>query len=130
VFWAGDTGLHPEFAAIGARLGPFALALLPIGAYAPRWFMRPVHCDPDDALAAYAALCAGSAAAAPDAAPPAFGGMHFGTFRLTDEPIDEPPRRTRAAWAAAGHDAAGLWVPRHGETWRSGERRTPGPPAG
>jgi N-acyl-phosphatidylethanolamine-hydrolysing phospholipase D len=118
VFYSGDTGLHPEFAAIGRARGPFALALLPIGAYAPRWFMRPVHCDPDDAVAAWASLAEGQRAARPDLPPPAFGGMHFGTFVLTDEPVDEPPRRTRAAWAAAGLDPRLLWVPRHGETWR------------
>jgi N-acyl-phosphatidylethanolamine-hydrolysing phospholipase D len=120
VYFAGDTGLHPEFAEVGRRCGPLALALLPVGAYAPRWFMRPVHCDPDDALAAYDALCAGAAAAHPGAAPPAFGAAHFGTFKLTDEPTDEPPRRTRAAWAARGGDARALWVPAHGETWRAG----------
>jgi N-acyl-phosphatidylethanolamine-hydrolysing phospholipase D len=118
VYFAGDTGLHPDFAEVGRRGGPLALALLPVGAYAPRWFMRPVHCDPDDALAAYDALCAGIAAAHPDAAMPAFGATHFGTFKLTDEPIDEPPRRTRAAWGAR-HTAAALWVPRHGESWRT-----------
>jgi N-acyl-phosphatidylethanolamine-hydrolysing phospholipase D len=119
VYFAGDTGLHPDFAEVGRRCGPLALALLPIGAYAPRWFMRPVHCDPDDALLAYEAVCAGIAAAHARAAPPAFGGSHFGTFRLTDEPIDEPPRRVRDAWAARGGDARALWVPRHGETWRT-----------
>jgi N-acyl-phosphatidylethanolamine-hydrolysing phospholipase D len=118
VFYAGDTGLHPEFAAVGQSRGPFALALLPIGAYAPRWFMRPVHCDPDDALAAWRALADGQRAAHPALPAPTFGGMHFGTFVLTDEPPDEPPRRTRAAWAEAGHDPALLWIPRHGETWR------------
>jgi N-acyl-phosphatidylethanolamine-hydrolysing phospholipase D len=119
VYFAGDTGLHPDFAAVGRRSGPLALALLPVGAYAPRWFMRPVHCDPDDALAAYDAVCAGIATAHPDVPAPAFGGSHFGTFRLTDEPTDEPPRRTRAAWAARGGAAHALWVPRHGETWRA-----------
>ncbi|MFI5209994.1 MAG: MBL fold metallo-hydrolase, partial [Gemmatimonadales bacterium] len=43
VYFAGDTGYHPEFRAIGQRHGPFDLALIPIGAYDPRWFMRPVH---------------------------------------------------------------------------------------
>ena len=116
VYFAGDSGLHPEFAEVTRRDGPVALALLPVGAYAPRWFMRPVHCDPDDALAAYDALCAGQRAAHPTAPDPVFGATHFGAFKLTDEPTDEPPRRTRAAWAAAGRDAGRLWVPRHGET--------------
>jgi N-acyl-phosphatidylethanolamine-hydrolysing phospholipase D len=113
VLFAGDTALHPEFAAIARRYAPIALALLPVGAYAPRWFMRPVHCDPDDAVAAYAALAEGARDAAP-----VMGGMHWGTFRLTDEPLDEPPRRTRDAWARAGRDAALLWLPALGETRR------------
>ncbi len=117
IFYSGDTGLHPEFAAIGRTRGPFALALLPIGAYAPRWFMRPVHCDPDDAVTAYGALAAAQAERFPTLPPPTCGGMHFGTFVLTDEPIDEPPVRARDAWVRAGHDPARLWVPRHGETW-------------
>ena len=119
VYFAGDTALHPDFAEVGRRCGPAALAVLPVGAYAPRWFMRAVHCDPDDALAAYDAVCAGIAAAHPGAAPPAFGASHYGTFRLTDEPTDEPPRRTRAGWAARGGDPGALWVPAHGGTWRA-----------
>jgi N-acyl-phosphatidylethanolamine-hydrolysing phospholipase D len=43
-------------------------------------------------------------------------GMHWGTFRLTDEPTDEPPQRTRAAWERAGLPHDRLWMPRHGET--------------
>ena len=123
ILYAGDTGLHPEFAAIARARGPFALALLPIGAYLPRWFMQPVHCDPDDALAAHAALTAAQAESHPTLPPPTLGGMHFGTFVLTDEPLDEPPARTRAAWTRAGHALDGLWVPRHGETRRWGGER-------
>lgn len=118
ILYAGDTGLHPAFAEVARRHGPFALVLLPIGAYAPRWFMRPVHCDPDDAVAAHGAVADVQRAAWPAAGMPACGAMHFGTFVLTDEPVDEPPRRMRAAWAAAGRAADRLWVPRHGETWR------------
>jgi N-acyl-phosphatidylethanolamine-hydrolysing phospholipase D len=114
VLFAGDTGLHPEFDAIARRHGPFALALLPIGAYAPRWFMRPVHCDPDDATAAYGALVGAS----PSARAPVCGAMHWGTFRLTDEPLDEPPQRMRAAWQRAGHAAERLWIAAIGETLR------------
>jgi N-acyl-phosphatidylethanolamine-hydrolysing phospholipase D len=50
VYFAGDTALHPEFAAIGERSGPFDLVMLPIGAYAPRWFMESVHMNPEDAM--------------------------------------------------------------------------------
>ncbi len=46
VFFAGDTAYHPDFSEVGARLGPFDLAQIPIGAYDPRWFMRVVHADP------------------------------------------------------------------------------------
>ncbi len=116
VYFAGDSGLHPDFAEVTRRCGPVALALLPVGAYAPRWFMRPVHCDPDDALAAYDALRAGQRASHPGAPDPVFGATHFGAFKLTDEPTDEPPRRTREAWAASGRDPSRLWVPLHGET--------------
>jgi N-acyl-phosphatidylethanolamine-hydrolysing phospholipase D len=86
--------------------------LLPIGAYEPRWFMRPVHMNPEEAVEAYREL----ARSVRDGRSPTFVSMHWGTFKLTDEPMDEPPRRLRAAWAAAGLDPAGLWVPAHGET--------------
>ena len=105
VFFAGDTGHHPEFAAIAARYGPFDLQLLPIGAYEPRWFMRPMHMDPTDALRAYREL--GGGVLVP---------IHWGTFKLTDEPMDEPPRRTRREWEEAGLPRERLWLLRHGET--------------
>ncbi|HEV8305834.1 MAG TPA: MBL fold metallo-hydrolase [Gemmatimonadales bacterium] len=106
VFFAGDTGHHSEFGAIGARYGPFDLALLPIGAYEPRWFMRYVHMNPEEAVAAFRAL--GARAMVP---------IHWGTFKLTDEAMDEPPARARAAWQAAGLPASGYRQLLHGETW-------------
>lgn len=111
VFYAGDTGYHPEFATIAERLGPFDLALMPIGAYAPRWFMRPVHMNADEAVAATAAL-----GAAHDTSPPPMLGLHWGTFRLTDEPVDEPPASARRAWSARGFAERDCWILRHGET--------------
>jgi N-acyl-phosphatidylethanolamine-hydrolysing phospholipase D len=108
VYFGGDTGLHPEFATIGARLGPFDLVMLPIGAYEPRWFMRNVHLDPEDAIAAYRALAAGSA-------PPCLP-VHWGTFRLTDEPVEEPPARFAQHWRAAGFPESDNWTLAHGET--------------
>jgi N-acyl-phosphatidylethanolamine-hydrolysing phospholipase D len=113
VFFAGDTGLHPEFGDITRRLGPFDAAFLPIGAYDPRWFMQPVHMAPEEAVAAYGEISAANAGH-----PCVFVAMHWGTFRLTDEPPDEPPRLTRAAWTGANLDPALLWIPRHGETLR------------
>jgi N-acyl-phosphatidylethanolamine-hydrolysing phospholipase D len=104
-FFAGDTGYHPEFGAIAGQFGPFDLSLLPVGAYEPRWFMRAMHMNPEDALAAYRDL--GGGILIP---------IHWGTFKLTDEPMDEPPARTRRAWTEAGHRAEDLWLLRHGET--------------
>ncbi|MET0552534.1 MAG: MBL fold metallo-hydrolase [Vicinamibacteria bacterium] len=91
VYHAGDTGYFAGFREITARLGPPDLALLPIGAYAPRAMMRRVHMDPDEAVRAAVDLQARRVV-----------GMHFGTFDLADEPMDEPPRRFLAAAAAAG----------------------------
>lgn len=109
VLFAGDTALHPEFAVIGARCGPIDVAILPIGAYEPRWFMGPVHMDPEDCLIALGQLRA-------TARRIVLVGGHWGTFKLTDEPIDEPPARTRANWRAAGLPEDDLWVMQHGET--------------
>ena len=112
VYFGGDSGYHPEFSLIGERCGPFDAVLLPIGAYEPRWFMKPVHMNPEEAVAAFRELThprgAGDLAT--------FVAMHWGTFKLTDEPLDEPPRRVRAAWHSAGLPPERLWVPAHGET--------------
>ena len=116
VFFAGDSGYHPAFGAIGDRFGPFHAVLVPIGAYEPRWFMRPVHMNPEEAVLAFRDTHASR--------PPLPGkravlvGMHWGTFKLTDEAMDEPPRRVATAWRAAGLDPADLWILAHGETRR------------
>jgi L-ascorbate metabolism protein UlaG (beta-lactamase superfamily) len=79
IFFAGDTAYGPFFRDVRQRFAPIALALLPIGAYEPRWFMHVVHMNPAEAVQAHIDLeTAGSL------------GMHFGTFRLTPEGIDEP----------------------------------------
>lgn len=111
-YFAGDTAYHPEFGAIGARCGPFDLVLMPIGAYAPRWFMHVVHVDPGEAVQAYAEL-SGAHASSPL---PLMLGLHWGTFRLTDEAMDEPPRLAAARWVERGLDPGRLWVARFGET--------------
>ena len=105
VFFAGDTGFHPDFGAIGRRYGPFDLALLPIGAYEPRWFMRYLHMNPEEAVEAFRALNAR-----------AMVPIHWGTFKLTDEAMDEPPVRARAAWLAAGLPSDAYRQLAHGET--------------
>jgi len=105
VYFAGDTGYHPEFRTIGERYGPFDVALLPIGAYEPRWFMRYLHMNPEEAVAAFRALNARMLVP-----------IHWGTFKLTDEAMDEPPIRARAAWDAAGLPPSGYRQLAHGET--------------
>ena len=111
-FYAGDTGLHPEFARIGERFGPFVVSAIPIGAYEPRWFMHPVHMNPEEGVLAFRALHAHHGL------PPGavMLGVHWGTFRLTDEPILEPPARTREAWGRAMLPDENLWIVAHGET--------------
>src|SRR5512143_274541 len=84
VYHAGDTAWFAGFRQIAERFAIDA-ALLPIGAYDPAWFMAPVHLSPEQALRAFEDLGAGT-----------FFGMHWGTFKLADEPLDEPPRRLEA----------------------------------
>lgn len=106
-FFAGDTGYSPDFVDIHARLGPVDLAALPIGAYEPRWFMQVMHVNPEEAVRIHQDLHARHSVA-----------MHWGTFVLTDEPLDEPPHRLRRALAAAGLTERDFWLLRHGETRR------------
>ncbi|MFL5496433.1 MAG: MBL fold metallo-hydrolase [Gemmatimonadales bacterium] len=79
ILFAGDTGYGPHLREIGARLGPIDLALLPIGAYQPRWFMKDIHMNPAEAVQAHLDLGVRRSIA-----------MHFGRFQLTPEGIDEP----------------------------------------
>jgi N-acyl-phosphatidylethanolamine-hydrolysing phospholipase D len=111
-YFAGDTAYHPEFAAIGERCGPFDFVMMPIGAYDPRWFMHVVHVDPEEAVQA----CLDLRSAHPAHRLPLVLALHWGTFRLTDEPMGEPPRRATALWRERGLDADRLWIGRFGET--------------
>ncbi|BAI98725.1 membrane protein [Sphingobium sp. TA15] len=107
VWFAGDTGFGDGaiFARI-AHLGSPDLALLPIGAYAPRWFMAAQHVDPAEAVRIFQIVGARRAL-----------GIHWGTFRLTDEPRDEPVLRLGEALAAAGVDPARFVAARPGEVF-------------
>ncbi len=111
-YFVGDTAYHPEFGAVGERCGPFDLVMMPIGAYDPRWFMHVVHVDPAEAIQA----CIDVAAPHPACPMPLVLGIHWGTFRLTDEPMDEPPQRAPKLWRARGLDTDRLWISRFGET--------------
>ena len=89
VWFGGDTGYNDKhFKEIGARLGPFDLGIIPIGGYEPRWFMRDMHVNPEEAVQIHQEVRATYSI-----------GVHWGAFPLTAEPIDEPPRRLMAAAA-------------------------------
>ena len=98
LYHAGDTGYGPHLAEIGRRFPGIDVAMVPIGAYAPSWFMRPVHMDPAEAVQAVRDLGAARAAS-----------MHWGTFVLTREPVTEPLLWLHKAWRDSGRDPAGLW---------------------
>jgi len=105
VYFAGDTGYCPHFTEIGRKFPSIDLALLPIGAYEPRWFMRRHHVDPAEAVRAHLDLGARRSI-----------GMHFGTFQLTDEAIDAPVRELHHARMAAGLTESDFGVLAFGET--------------
>ncbi len=99
-YHTGDTALFDGFAEIRRRLGPPDVACLPIGAYQPSAMMRAIHLDPEEAVIAACELEARLAIA-----------MHFGTFDLADEPLDEPPRRFLAEAGRRGLDGRALVLP-------------------
>jgi len=103
--FCGDSGYAPLFREIGRRLGPFDLAAIPIGAYEPRWFMRDFHLNPEEAVQVHVDLRSKRSI-----------GIHWGTFILTDEPLDEPPERLEQAKAQRGLAADEFIVLKHGET--------------
>jgi L-ascorbate metabolism protein UlaG (beta-lactamase superfamily) len=105
VYHSGDTAWFDGFALIRDKCGAIDAAMLPIGAYAPRWFMQPQHMDPFDAVRAFAALGARR-----------FVAMHWGTFKLTDEDLLEPPRLLAEAWRRGNLPQDRLAVPAIGET--------------
>jgi N-acyl-phosphatidylethanolamine-hydrolysing phospholipase D len=103
-FHAGDTAWATHFLDIRARVGPIDWAMLPIGGYAPRWFMESQHIGPIEAGLAYTDLGAVNLLA-----------MHWGTFKLTDEAVGEPPRLLRSWWAAQQLPPERLWILDAGE---------------
>lgn len=91
VYFAGDTGYAPIFREIGERFGGFDLAMIPIGCYNPRWLMHPVHLDPAEAVQVHLDVRSRQSIA-----------CHWGTFRLADEPLSEPPALLAQEVARAG----------------------------
>jgi L-ascorbate metabolism protein UlaG (beta-lactamase superfamily) len=110
ILHAGDSGYGPHFREIAARLGPVDLALLPIGAYEPRWFMKDIHMNPAEAVQAHLDLAAHQSLA-----------MHFGTFQLTPEGIDEPVRELSKALRERGVPAECFRTMDAGESLRVGK---------
>jgi L-ascorbate metabolism protein UlaG (beta-lactamase superfamily) len=105
IYFAGDSGYGQHFQEIGRRVGPMDLALIPIGAYEPRWFMHPMHVNPAEAVQAHLDVQSRFSL-----------GMHFGTFQLTDEGIEDPIHALRAALRARGVPVEQFRAPEFGQT--------------
>ena len=99
IYFAGDTGYSPHFKEQGQQYGPFALSLLPIGAYEPRWFMKDIHLNPAEAVQAHLDLNSKQSL-----------GIHFGVFQLTWEGINEPPADLAVALEEQGVPTEQFWV--------------------
>jgi L-ascorbate metabolism protein UlaG (beta-lactamase superfamily) len=108
VYFAGDTGYGSGriFRDMRALYGAPDLALIPIGAYAPEWFMSAQHCNPEQAVQILLDLEARHAL-----------GIHWGTFQLTDEPREQPAERLKAALAERGLDPARFTAAEPGTVW-------------
>jgi N-acyl-phosphatidylethanolamine-hydrolysing phospholipase D len=105
IFFAGDTGYYDVFKEVGTRLGPFDLAAVPIGAYLPRVIMKMTHLTPEEALQLFV-----------DVQGQRLVAIHWGTFDLTEEPIEEPPQRLEAEAKRLGLDLTKVLIMKHGET--------------
>jgi L-ascorbate metabolism protein UlaG (beta-lactamase superfamily) len=98
IYFAGDTGYGHFFPEIASHHPDIDLALLPVGAYEPNWFMKPVHLNPAEAVRACLDLGA-----------PRMATMHWGTFVLSAEPLLAPAQEAAKAWEAAGRPREDLW---------------------
>jgi L-ascorbate metabolism protein UlaG (beta-lactamase superfamily) len=105
-WFAGDTGYDASlFRDLRDRLGAPAAAMIPIGAYEPRWFMAAQHCNPAEAVQIHRDVGAGTSV-----------GMHWGAWQLTDEAREEPPRALAEARAAAGVSPQAFRILQAGES--------------
>jgi N-acyl-phosphatidylethanolamine-hydrolysing phospholipase D len=122
-YYSGDTGYSKDFydtqqrfaqrqtAALG---GGFDIALIAVGAYEPRWFMKEMHLNPAEAVQVHQDLKAKRSV-----------GLHWGTFELTDEPLDQPPKDLAAARGAAGVPESEFFLLAVGETRKLPARKAP-----
>jgi L-ascorbate metabolism protein UlaG (beta-lactamase superfamily) len=104
-FFSGDMGYSRDARDIGERFGGFDLAAIPVGAYEPRWFMRNQHVNPEEAVQVHKDILARQSL-----------GIHWGTFELTDEPLDQPIEDLAAALKKHGLSDKDVFFLRHGET--------------
>lgn len=113
IYYAGDSGYGPHYRETGRRYGPISLSLLPIGAYEPRWFMADGHLNPAEAVQAHLDLESRQSV-----------GIHFGTFQLTYESIDQPVIDLGRALEQSGVSSEQFQVLAPGETrWFRSARR-------
>ncbi len=105
ILFGGDFGYSRDLIDLGVQFGGFDLAMIPVGSYEPRWFMKTMHVNPEEAVQAHIDLRARYSV-----------GMHWGTFRLTDEPLDEPPAKLAESLARAGISSRQFFLMQHGET--------------
>jgi len=105
VFFAGDTGYSRDFAEIGARFDGFDLALIPVGAYEPRWFMKEQHVNPEEAIQVHFDLKSKRSV-----------GIHWGSFELTNEDLDQPIIDLGRALKKFNVSSDEFRLLRHGET--------------
>ncbi|MFB5172349.1 MBL fold metallo-hydrolase [Erwinia amylovora] len=107
LWFSGDSGYSDNLLDIAHRLGPFNLAALPVGAYAPEWFMRSHHMTPDQAVSLHQAI-----------GQPVTMPIHWGVFELADESLDEPPEALERAMQAAGLDGSRF------QAWKIGGKKS------
>jgi L-ascorbate metabolism protein UlaG (beta-lactamase superfamily) len=110
IYHIGDTGYHSgsNYAALREKHGPVDLAILPVGAYEPRWFMKGQHQNPEEAVLGHLALGAKSSI-----------GHHWGTFQLTNEEIDAPIVALEEARKKYGIAEDTFLAMRPGQIWQA-----------
>lgn len=105
IYFGGDAGYSAHYKEIEKRLGAPDVALIGIGAYEPNWFMKPMHMNPSEAVQAHQDLKSKRSI-----------GMHFGTFQLSNEGLDQPPKDLKDALAKAAIPESQFTTMENGET--------------
>lgn len=104
-YFSGDTGYSKDFEEIGKRLGPFDFSAIAVGAYEPRWFMKAQHINPDEAVQIHKDVRSAKSM-----------GIHWGTFELTDEPLDQPIGDLKLALEKQAVEPSDFQLLGHGDT--------------